>query len=448
MLNKRLKAELAIRTREIKTLRSVIHALDQSMAIIEFDLNGRVLAANKIFLECVDFSLDQASKKSHRDFCPKSITSCTSYEKFWNDLREGKFISGTFEHITSKQHKIWLEASYSPILDETGKIIKIIKYALNVTSKEIIENDKNSKLEALDRAMAIIEFDLNGNILNANDCFLDIMGYSATDLIGRQHRIFCENSFTSSTEYLDFWINLRKGTSFSGQFKRITKQGNTVWVEATYNPVYSTDGQLIKIIKFASNITERVHKLEGDAKSASRAYYISSETEEIAERGETVIQEAAQEMKIIAENINRSSLIVEQLGKRTEQITAIVNSIKGIADQTNLLALNAAIEAARAGEQGRGFAVVADEVRQLAGRTSKSTSEICEMIEKILMETREAIASMRVTQDRAYRGVELADQAGTAILKIRSGTSDAVKAVSMFASTLHDSEIASNNFNT
>ncbi|WP_254785299.1 methyl-accepting chemotaxis protein [Pseudomonas syringae] len=160
----------------------------------------------------------------------------------------------------------------------------------------------------------------------------------------------------------------------------------------------------------------------------------------MAEQGTLVIQETAREMRQIAENIGASAKLVGQLGDRSEQITAIVNTIRGIADQTNLLALNAAIEAARAGDQGRGFAVVADEVRQLAGRTSGSTTEIAEMIGKILAETREAVASMSATQEGAIRGVTLADQAGQVIVQIHDGASDAVEAVNMFATRMDEAE--------
>ncbi|WP_460092214.1 methyl-accepting chemotaxis protein [Pseudomonas sp. S2_E02] len=190
----------------------------------------------------------------------------------------------------------------------------------------------------------------------------------------------------------------------------------------------------MKIIKFASDITARIEKIGEDAQGASRAYHISAETERVAKQGARVIHETAIEMRSIAESIGISARLVGELGDRSEQITAIVNTIRGIAEQTNLLALNAAIEAARAGDQGRGFAVVADEVRQLAGRTSRSTAEIAEMIGRVLTETRDAVASMVSTRERAQRGVKLSDQAGEVISQIQRGTSDAVEAVSMFAS--------------
>ncbi|WP_416152030.1 methyl-accepting chemotaxis protein [Pseudomonas sp. MH9.2] len=187
------------------------------------------------------------------------------------------------------------------------------------------------------------------------------------------------------------------------------------------------------MVKFASDITARVEQHEQDARSAAQAFHISVETQKVTEQGSQVIQQAASEMRQISLNIENSSRIITQLGERSDQISAIVNTIRSIADQTNLLALNAAIEAARAGDQGRGFAVVADEVRQLAGRTSRSTAEISDMIQVIQSETQLAIDSMNNTRATAAKGVELADQAGSVIVQISDGTSHAVDAVRMFA---------------
>jgi methyl-accepting chemotaxis protein len=411
------------------------------MAVVEFDLDGKVLRANDNFLATMGYSAEQLLMKSHREFCSSALTNSAEYSQFWSQLRAGKFVSGTFQRINSMGQNVWLEASYNPVIDERGQVITIVKYALDVTEKVVQEALNRGKLAALDRAMAVIEFDLSGNILSANDNFLHTMGYALNELKGKHHRLFCEASLINGSDYSDFWRRLNAGEFFSGQFKRIGKHGRVVWLEATYNPVYDATGKLTKIVKFASDITERIERFEEDSRGASRAYHISAETEKVAEQGAQVIQETAREMRQIAENIGASARLVGQLGDRSEQITAIVNTIRGIADQTNLLALNAAIEAARAGDQGRGFAVVADEVRQLAGRTSRSTAEIAEMIGKILSETRDAVASMNATQESAQRGVGLADQAGSVILQIRSGTSDAVEAVSMFASKLDESEV-------
>ncbi|WET08008.1 MULTISPECIES: methyl-accepting chemotaxis protein [unclassified Pseudomonas] len=441
MFNQALKTELAARRAEVTEYQGLIAALERSMAVVEFDLNGKVLRANDNFMKTLGYNTAQLAGKTHRDFCPPALTGSSAYAEFWQELRAGKFVSGTFKRVDAHGKIIWLEASYNPVLDARGQVSKVVKYALDVTRKVEQEAATRSKLAALDRAMAVIEFDLNGQVLDANENFLTVMGYSLTELKGKHHRMFCEPTQVNSPEYADFWRRLNNGEFFTGQFKRVGKHGRVVWLEASYNPVYDGDGKLIKIVKFASDISERVEKFEEDSRGASRAYHISSETERFAEHGTQVIHETASEMRRIADSIGASARLVGQLGDRSEQITAIVNTIRGIADQTNLLALNAAIEAARAGDQGRGFAVVADEVRQLAGRTSRSTAEIAEMIGLILSETRDAVASMNATQEGAQRGVSLADQAGSVILQIRTSTSDAVQAVSMFASKLDESEV-------
>ena len=411
----------------------LLDAINRSMAVIEFDLDAVVLSANDNFLKTMGYRAEQAIGQPHRLFCTPEFGRSAQYSELWSRLKRGEFQSGTFERINSKGESVWLEASYNPIKDAAGHVVKVVKYAMDVTAKVQQESEANAKLQAIDRAMAVIEFNLDGSIITANQNFLTRMGYTLAELKGNHHRLFCTAELVNSSAYQDFWRRLNQGELFQGQFERVDKRGQTVWLEANYNPVYDASGRLCKVVKFASDVTARVEQHEQDARSASAAYHISVETRKVAEQGTQVIQQAASEMREIAEDIAASSTLIAHLGERSEQITAIVNTIRGIADQTNLLALNAAIEAARAGEQGRGFAVVADEVRQLAARTSGSTAEISNMIGLIQSETRQAIKSMDGTRDRAAQGVELADQAGTVILQIRDGASEAVQAVSMFA---------------
>ena len=433
MFFNRHKAELETLQHTVANQTGLLEAIDRSMAVIEFDLNGVVLRANDNFLMTVGYQREQVIGQQHRKFCPPEFARSSQYSELWSRLNNGQFESGTFERVNSKGQPIWLEASYNPIKDASGRVVKVVKYALDVTAKVQQESESNAKLQAIDRAMAVIEFDLSGNVITANQNFLTRMGYSLAELKGKHHRIFCTAALVNSGAYQDFWRRLNQGELFHGQFERVDKRGQTVWLEANYNPVYDASGRLCKVVKFASDVTARVEQHAEDARSATEAYHISVETRKVAEHGTQVIQQAASEMREIAANIEESSTLIAQLGERSEQITTIVNTIRAIADQTNLLALNAAIEAARAGEQGRGFAVVADEVRLLAARTSGSTAEISSMIGLILSETRQAIKSMDGTRDRAAQGVELANEAGTVILQIRDGASHAVQAVSMFA---------------
>jgi methyl-accepting chemotaxis protein len=412
---------------------SMLEAISRSMACIEFDLNGVVLTANDNFLNTMRYRSEQVVGKEHRMFCTADFGRSSEYSQLWARLRNGEFVSSTFQRVAGDGSTVWLEASYNPIKDVDGNVLKIIKYAMDVTQKVQAKHETDSKLAAIDRSMAVIEFDLSGNIIAANDNLLRVMGYNRQDLIGKNHMLLCPADVANSAEYKDFWRRLNKGEFFSGQFKRIGRQGQTLWLEASYNPVYDANGVLCKVVKFASDVTARIERHEQDSRSASQAYHISIETQKVAAQGTQVIQQAASEMRQISRNIEDSSRIIGQLGEHSEQITTIVNTIRSIADQTNLLALNAAIEAARAGDQGRGFAVVADEVRQLAGRTSRSTEEISQMIQVIQSETQQAIVSMDNTRTNAAKGVDLADQAGSAIVQISDGTNHAVEAVKMFA---------------
>ncbi|TDV63428.1 methyl-accepting chemotaxis sensory transducer with Pas/Pac sensor [Pseudomonas sp. LP_7_YM] len=412
---------------------SLLEAISRSMASIEFDLNGVVLKANDNFFKAMRYRPEQVMGKEHRMFCTPDYARSSEYSQLWSRLRSGEFVSATFQRVAGDGAAVWLEASYNPVRNTSGKVVKIVKYAMDVTEKLRAESESRNKLQAIDRAMAVIEFDLDGKIIAANDNLLRLLGYSRQELLGKNHTLLCPPELTRGEQYQDFWRRLNKGEFFNGQYKRVGKHGQTLWLEASYNPVYDAGGTLSKIVKFASDVTARIEKHEQDSQSAAQAYHISVQTRKVAEQGTQVIQQAAGEMREISRNIEDSSRVIGLLGERSEQITAIVNTIRSIADQTNLLALNAAIEAARAGDQGRGFAVVADEVRQLAGRTSRSTEEISGMIQLIQNETRQAIVSMDNTRSNAARGVELANQAGASIVQISTGAHEAVEAVRMFA---------------
>ena len=431
------KKTLAALQQTVAQQNRLLQAIDRSMAVVEFDPDGCVLRANGNFLAAFHYRPEQVVGQQHHVFCDPAHVRSAEYSQLWARLKQGEFISQAIQRVDSRGHSVWLEATYNPITDEQGRVVKIVKYARDVTAQVQARNEATSKLNALDRAMAVIEFSLDGSVITANQNFLQLLGYRAEEITGKHHRLFCPAHIIGDKSYAEFWRRLNSGEFLSGQFERLGKHGQVLWLEANYNPVYDASGKLIKIVKFASDITARIQQHERDNQSAAQAWQISVDTREVAQQGTQVIAQAAEQMRDIASNIDESALMLAKLGERSEQITGIVNTIGGIAQQTNLLALNAAIEAARAGEMGRGFAVVADEVRQLAGRTSGSTAQISQMIEAMVGETRQAISSMETTRARAGSSVQLADEAGQVIVRIHEGTGRAVEAVSSFAAERH-----------
>ncbi len=415
---------------------SINNAIDRSMAVILFDLDGVVIKANSNFLSTVKYSANEVIGQHHRIFCSKKYRESPEYSEFWEQLRLGQFMTGRFERINKLGEVIWLEASYNPLENNEGQVVGVIKVASDITELVNKEENQIALIAALMRSSAMIEFSPNAEVICANDNFLSAMGYTLEEIVGKKHAMFCDKEYVSSPEYEQFWHNLNAGDFFSGQVQRINSQGKVVWLEASYNPVYDSNGELIKVVKFATDITKRIEQSALDREASQKAAYtISMETLEVTKEGADVITQSVYEMKQVEETVSISSRLIEELNTQSDEISSIISTIQSIADQTNLLALNAAIEAARAGEQGRGFAVVADEVRLLAARTSISTTEISTMIQKIQEGTKGAASSMSLSLNHISAGVSLTHKAGEVIAKIENGATKVVTAIDQFTAS-------------
>jgi methyl-accepting chemotaxis protein len=275
-------------------------------------------------------------------------------------------------------------------------------------------------------------------VLEANENFEQTMGYRLNEIRGKHHRMFCTREETDSAEYRRFWERLNKGEFFSGRFQRINRHGDTIWLSATYNPVFDASGRLYKVVKFARDVTGLVRQQQAESEAAKLAYEISQQTDESARHGAKVIRETVDVVRGIADELSRAAEGITAVSQQSEMISSIVQVIRGIAEQTNLLALNAAIEAARAGEQGRGFAVVADEVRNLAARTSQATVEIVEVVKRNHELAQVSVDSMQASRHKVDQGVNLVNQAGDVIEEIQSGARQVVDAVRQFADALEE----------
>ncbi|SIR44618.1 methyl-accepting chemotaxis sensory transducer with Pas/Pac sensor [Pseudomonas sp. B10] len=436
MFNKRLKQELAALREELSSLVQVKESLESEMLALTLEPDGRIRSVNQNFLDEMFYKSQDLIGRAIEDIVPAHVKTDEFHQRFKNSMSRGEHFAGAVRLLRGNGDEAWLRSIVQPVRSSDGRIRHISFYASDLTRTIEASREHENLIGALVRSTAVIEFDLNGNVLSANDRFLNGMGYSLAQIKGKHHRTFCAPDEYNSAEYQNFWRRLNSGEFVAGRFKRIDSHGRTVWLEASYNPVVDANDKLYKVVKFATVITDQVNREQAVADAASIAYSTSQQTDSTAQRGTTVVTEAVNVMRDLSRHMQAAGEGIEALNEQSLVIGTIVKTISGIAEQTNLLALNAAIEAARAGEQGRGFAVVADEVRQLASRTSQATDEIVGVVRQNQEMARNAVALMTDGKLQAEQGLALAAEAGTVIVEIQDGAQKVVDAVGQFANQL------------
>lgn len=484
--------------------RATLSALDRSLAIIEFDLAGRILTANENFCEALGYRLDEIQGRHHSIFVDPDYARSREYTAFWDKLRRGEFDAREYVRIGKKGKEVFIQASYNPVRNFFGKPYKVVKVATVTTDEAVRIADFRGKMDAVSRVQAMIEFTPDGEVLDANDAFLSSMGYNLDEVRGRHHRMFVEKDFARSPDYAALWRKLQAGEYVAAEFKRIGRNGRVVWLQASYNPIFDHRGRVVKVVKFATDVTRRVQavdavadgldnlarnalshrlvkpidpayeKLRCDFNAAMEtlettmgaisasagsvgngAQEISSASNDLARRTEMQaanLEQTATTLGEITRAVTRSAagaraastaasavradaaksgevvheavVAMGEIKGSSQEIGQIIGMIDQIAFQTNMLALNAGVEAARAGDAGRGFAVVASEVRTLAQRSAEAASKIKALIVR---------SGSEVT-----RGAKLVEETGIALNAVVMKISEIDALVSEIAQTTQE----------
>ncbi len=356
-----------------------IAAIDRAQAVIEFNMDGTIITANKNFLGATGYALADIQGKHHSMFMPDAERGGTAYRAFWECLNRGEYQSGEYKRIGKGGREIWILATYNPILDERGRPFKVVKFATDVTAQKLVSADNGGQIQAIDKSQAVIEFRMDGTIVTANQNFLDAVGYKLDEIKGRHHRMFVAPDEAASAAYAEFWARLNQGQYQAAEYRRFGKGGKEIWIQASYNPILDLNGKPFKVVKYAMDTTAlaigRMKAVRARALIDSVADGSEEMSASIREISETMVK-SRQTAIGAADRVQAADAQAQRLNDAAQSMGGIVELIGNITSQINLLALNATIESARAGEAGRGFAVVASEVKNLANQAKQATDKI------------------------------------------------------------------------
>jgi methyl-accepting chemotaxis protein len=361
-------------------------AIGKAQAVIEFGLDGKVLTANNNFLTTLGYALDEIRGQHHSMFVDPVFRMSPEYRLFWDKLGRGEYDSGQYKRIGKGGREVWLQASYNPIFDLSGKPFKVVKYATDITEQKMETANFEGQLAAIGKAQAVIEFGLDGKVMTANENFLNTLGYTLPEVQGRHHSIFVEPGYTGTPEYRAFWEKLGRGEYDAGQYKRIAKGGREVWLQASYNPIFDLNGKPFKVVKYATDVTAQVH-------------------------GADALRKAVQQVQTVVTAAKSNDLTRRvPLEGMTGDIQALCGGVNGLLD-TMVGMIGAVMEATTTISTG---------AREIAmGNTdlSQRTEEQASSLEETAASLEELTSTVRQNADNAQQANKLASTASEVAIK-------------------------------
>ncbi len=384
---------------------AILEAINRSQAVIEFSPDGRILTANKNFLDAMGYSLEEIEGQHHEMFVDPQTRESVEYRSFWTRLAAGENYSTQCKRIRKGGKPIWLQASYNPVRDRTGKVRKVIKLATDITEQKERAADFDGQMAAIDKAQAVISFDLDGKILSANRNFLSAVGYRLEEIVGQHHRMFVDPVEQEGAEYKEFWARLRRGEHFARQYRRLAKGGREIWIQATYNPILDPDGKPYKVVKFATDITEQVKAARLMEVAVRDMVKVVEATKQNDLTARISLADAPGEVGALAAGVNELldtlSMLITSVRDASVEAAAAANTILG--DSGDL--------AARTEQQAASLEETAATAEQLAASV-KATAQA----------SREAVDHAVEARDVASRGGQIVGQAVDAMGRIEQAS--------------------------
>ena len=397
---------------QLNNSEGLISAIDKSQAMIEFDLQGNILYANENFLNTVGYSLPEVIGKHHRIFMPAEEEKSAEYQKFWQNLASGEFITDRFKRVNKQGDVVWLQASYNPVLDQSGKPIKVVKFAIDISEQVQKDFDSNAQVTAINKTMAVIEFDVQGNILHANKNFLKTMGYELVEVKGKHHKIFADKDYAQSDEYRVFWQRLESGESFASNYRRIDKNGKDVWLEASYNPIFDEDGKVVKVIKYATDIS-----LSPNALLLNKVVEEASNVIEKLSDGYLNVK-----MECVLDDYDGETMYEDDIAKLTKSVRNMASKLQDV--------IQVAVDASRVSKESAseitiGAHALNDKVQQQTKEleeTAQSVEEISHAIKQANQHIQQANQSVNNVEQQSNRGMEVMQQTMQAMQSIQQSS--------------------------